>query len=169
MSERAVRTQKYEADFLRHLRSGDTRAWDHLVDDWGPRLYGYLAYHVRDLRDMEALLSEIMIALMHEITRFEDHHTLPAWIYTVAYRKIRSDRRCCRPADNFARAAQLTEPDRQSRYFYQAIFQLPEAAQQAIWLRYREGLAVEEIADVLGCSTAKVETMIKRVPRTLYS
>lgn len=169
MSNRAVHTQRYETDFVRHLRSGDTRAWDDLVADWAPRLYSYLTYHVRDPRDMEALLSEILLTLMQEVKRLDDRRTLSAWIYAVAYRKIRADRRCCRPADNFARAAQLTDYDRQSRYFYQTIFQLPEAVQQAIWLRYREGLVVEEIAEVLGCSTAKVETMLQRVPRSTYS
>lgn len=169
MSDRVAFPQKYEVDFVRHLRSGDTRAWDRLLSDWGPRLYNYLTYHVRDARDMEAVLSEIMLTLMQEIARFEGRQSLSAWIYAVAYGKIRLDRRCCRPADTFARAAQLTEADRQSRYFYQTLFQLPEAAQQAIWLHYREGLTVEEIAVVLACPVAKVETMLRRVPRSSYS
>lgn len=160
---RLIRPQGHEADFLYRLQAGDNRAWERLVAEWAPRLYNYLAYHLQDAQDIEALLSDIMVALVKEMAVFSGQQTLAAWIYAIAYRKVRTDRRYSPLTGKFSKWSKMAMSDQNNSRFYQSIARLSESAQHAIWLCYREGLRVDEIAQVLNCTPASVEGMLRQL------
>lgn len=157
-----VRPQGHEADFLYRLQTGDNRAWERLVAEWAPRLYNYLAYHLQDPQDVEALLSDVMLTLVKEMAAFPGQQSLAAWIYTITYRKVRTDRRYSSLTGKFSKWSKMAMADQSNSRFYQTIARLSEPAQHAIWLRYREGLRVDEIAHVLNCANAAVENMLRQ-------
>jgi DNA-directed RNA polymerase specialized sigma24 family protein len=57
----------------------------------------------------------------------------------------------------------MAKSDQNNSSFYQTIARLSEPAQHAIWLRYREGLRIDEIAHVLNCAATSVESMLRQI------
>lgn len=153
-------TEVYDARLAR-LRNGDNDAWEELIAETQTRLYNYVLYNVRTPDDAKDLLSEVYLAALRSISSLDASDALLRWLYGITRRKIADFWRHAHPVSMLPETLAASSSGI-SLEFREALATLPEQARQAILLRYREGLSVEEVAQVLGRSYKATESLLSR-------
>ncbi len=155
----------HDPQFLQRLKAGDQEAWSTLYDEWSPRLFNYLMYNTRNQDDAKDVLSETMFGLIQAIPTFDGNVTLNTFIYSIACRKVADYWRRSRKTYELPSWLSISGPTSTRLEVDEALEELSEQGQQALLLRYREGLTVAEVADVLGRSYKATESLLSRVRR----
>ncbi len=143
------------------LQSNDPDAWETLVNDWSPRLFGYLRRHVPTKEDAQDLLSETFAAAVKSIGNFDGNVAFSTWLYALAHNKIVDFWRRTKIESELP--ATLTVADDEiSLDFKEAFKRLPDLARTVLQLRYIEGFGVDEVATVMGRSYKATESLLSR-------
>lgn len=163
------RAYEYYADLLWCLKNGDGSAWEQFVVEWGARVYSYLRYNIQREEDAQDLLSDIMLAVVHEMPNFDEKITLASFIYQLAYRKVIEYWHKYGKPDlplsfNRLTTNRLTT-NRHNIEMHKAWLQLEEQSQQVLLLRYHASLSVSEIASILDRSHETIELLLGQVHR----
>lgn len=177
VSQTEGRTYQHYADLLWRLKNGDHSAWEHFVAEWGARVYSYLRYNTQTEDDAQYVLSEIMVMLVHEMQQFDGNVTLAAFVFTLAYRKVKEywhkygkSARLMRFASSLQETnAKESNSVSQETALQRIWVQLEEQAQQALLLRYHAGLNINEVADVLGRSYESTEFLLNQLHRQFHN
>ncbi len=155
----------------------DERAKAELFYRYAPALFAYLRQHTASREDAEDLLHEIFLAAL----KWEAFHHLDAraqekWLWRVARNKVADSHRQSvrKPSlaldsvvDQFY-AAEEQSPEyilmRREEYarLRAALAQLPVAQQEALRLRFANGLSYAEVAKVLGKREGTLRSMLSR-------
>jgi RNA polymerase sigma-70 factor (ECF subfamily) len=146
---------------LERLRRGDNDAWEELIADTQSRLYSYLLYNVPTSEDAQDLLSEIFMAALRSISTLDDSLALTKWLYAIARRKVADFWRQAQPTSELSDSLEATS-NNVSLEFREALAMLPEQTRQALLLRYREGLSVDEVARIMGRTYKATESLLSR-------
>jgi RNA polymerase sigma-70 factor (ECF subfamily) len=165
----------------RHLW-GDPRAFEELYREHAEMVYN-LALRLSGDPDRAADLSqEVFLRVHRHLAKFRGHSSLRTWIYRITVNHCRSRLRRRQLATRSLaaegeRAAWLPDPRRgpeeravaedQGRLVTAALRELPVPFREAVVLRDLEGLAYEEIAEVLGVRIGTVRSRIARGRRQL--
>jgi RNA polymerase sigma-70 factor (ECF subfamily) len=146
---------------LERLRNGDNDAWEELISETQSRLYNYVLYNVPTPEDAKDLLSEIYLAALRSISSLDSSSALLRWLYGIARRKVADFWRHMRPASEIPDALEA-QSNRISLEVREALATLPVQTRQALLLRYREGMNVNEVAQILGRSYKDPESHLAR-------
>jgi RNA polymerase sigma-70 factor, ECF subfamily len=148
-------------DEVARLRCGDNEAWESLLARYEAKLFSYLRYNVPTPEDAEDLLNEIFLAAYCSMPQLEGESAVIKWLYAIARHKVADFWRSTKLTDELplTLAAHTSDPDFDLR---QALAALPESVRQAMLLRYREGLSVAEVAEVMSRSYRAVESLLNR-------
>lgn len=137
-----------------------------------PRLVGLLALRVGDIHVAEELAQDALTALCRKWPGVERP---AAWLTTVALNQSRSWLRR-KFAEQRAYRRHGADPDRHlppdvaaTIAMRHAVAQLPARQQEAVILRFYEGLSVEETAEAMGCSQGNVKALSHRALQRLES
>lgn len=137
-----------------------------------PRLVGLLALRVGNRQVAEELAQDALVELCR---RWPSVDRPSAWLTTVALNRSRSWLRR-RWAEQRAYRRHGPQPVRQEApdtasaiAVREAVAELPQRQQEAIILRFYEGLSVEEAAEVMGCSQGNVKALSHRALARLGS
>lgn len=150
------------------------RAFDGFVRERGRQLVG-LAYTLSGSRSAaEDLAQDALIAAYRrwdEVSQLDDP---AAWVRrVVANRAVSHIRRRVSEAKGMARlASERPQSDVQplsaeTEAIWAEVRRLPRRQRQVVALRYHDQLSMSEIADVLDCSKASVNTHLRRARSTL--
>jgi DNA-directed RNA polymerase specialized sigma24 family protein len=153
------RAHKNYADLIWHLQRGDRAAWEQFTLEWGMHVYSYLRYNTECEEDAQLVLSETMVAVVHEIANFDESVSLATFVYKLAYHQVKAYwQRCGKPdlLTRFSRMKALAENPVVGKLWSQ----LEEQAVQILLLRYLATLSISEIADVLGRSYDATELVL---------
>jgi len=181
-----------DAPLLDALRVGDERAFEALVDRYGPSLLRLAQLYVSSRSVAEEVVQETWLAVVTGIERFEGRSSLKTWLFRILTNKAKTkgvrERRTLPfssfagdgdeqdtavPADRFARDGHWTSPPRgvpeerllagEGRAVIEAaIGALPENQRAVITLRDVEGLSAEEACNVLGLSETNQRVLLHR-------
>lgn len=137
-----------------------------------PRLVGLLALRVGDRHVAEELAQDALAELCR---KWPDVQQPSAWLTTVALNRSRSwlrrklaEQRAYRRHGS-GEESQLPPDTATTIAVRQAVSQLPHRQQEALILRFYEGLSVAEAADVMGCAEGNVKALSHRALRRLES
>lgn len=137
---------------LSRLRQGDVGAYQELVSAYGPRLLAAAERLGHGPQEAEDLVQDAFLALVRSVDRFEGRSTLFTWLYRVLLnRHAELLRRSVLVRSNPpvpAGPVPAPEPGRDEQ-IRSSLRRLPEAEQRVLFLRYFEGLAYDEIAEIL--------------------
>ena len=164
------------------LRHGDAEALREVVQAFGERLTSVVAGILRDHDAVEDVVQETFTKAYYRIHAFHGGSSLYTWLYRVAVNAakdyIKSRKR--RPAsslDELATRATLPTAERppleglERRELrlrvHAAIDCLPHRFRTVLALREIEGMAYNEIAEVLGLSLGTVESRLFRARKRL--
>jgi len=159
---------------------GDRRAFDGVVRRYTPVLYS-LAYRLLGVHEeAEEAVQEIFLRAFQALPRFRLGRRFHPWLYTIAlnYLRTRSRRNRRRaalrvrpldealdvPAAPAAGADPAGEVERTAaeRLAQQALEGLPSRYREVFVLRQIEGLAVRDVAEILGLPEGTVKSFLHR-------
>ena len=173
---RPVASTTTDRDLLVRSRDGDQQAFRELVESYTPRVYGLVRNLVYSQSEAEDVTQEVFFKVYRKLATFREDSAFYTWLYRVAVnaatdwlKKKRQDRAlqvedlqrlpladdCDTPDDNLGRKdlrGQIRE----------AMGQLPEKFRTILVLRELEGMAYDEISNVLKISKGTVESRLFR-------
>ena len=137
-----------------------------LLREWQTPLFQYFSYALPDPAQAEEALSATMEATIRAIPQFDGTVSLSTFLYSLAsqqvamyYRKRKSSKR---------RRQAVTQTSGEVDSFRAVLNSVPQRQRQALLLRFRLGLSVTEIADILGLAVSETEQTIAQGSRQLH-
>jgi RNA polymerase sigma-70 factor, ECF subfamily len=172
-------------EVIARARRGDARAFEELLEAYGPRLYGFFMRAVGGHHDAEDLLGEMALKLVSRLGAYDDRGRFEPWLFRLAANLVRDRIRRLRTkapaaslwadgddggslADRLAGddepAGQRLADHEESARLAGALARLDELTREMIILRHYGQLSYRQIADICGCP---VGTVLARVHRGL--
>ncbi len=177
-----------EAELVTELQGGSGAAFDWLVTHYSGPVYGLVAGMVSESSDAADITQDVFLKAFRGIRGFRRGSSLKTWLYRIAIREALNHRRWLwrhhrqqesidvEPANGHATAE--IEDERGTPFdqaashevqqaVQQALLKVPEVFRSAVILRDLEGMAYEEVAEVLGVTVGTVKSRILRGRRLL--
>lgn len=163
------------------VRAGDRDAFGRLVSSYQQRLYGLCLTMVRDPAAAEEVAQDAFVRAYTHLDRYDDNRSFYPWLATIATRLAQSwlrsrgrreeregavidaDRTGGGQADPLARAI----ANDRSRRLWERVAALPSGERTAVYLYYRQGMKVAEVARALGVTSGTVKTQLFRARQHL--
>jgi RNA polymerase sigma-70 factor, ECF subfamily len=163
-----------DAQLMTDLCNGDQEAFTEVVRRFERPLYSHLLRMLGNEDDAEEQLQMTFCRVYRYRHNYDPERPLVTWIYTIASNLAKKEwRRRSRwsiiPLENVVlkSSGTMTPHYREGRRelaadIEEAVNRLPEHYREPFLLREREGLAYEEIAEVLGIRVGTVKSRINR-------
>jgi RNA polymerase sigma-70 factor, ECF subfamily len=164
-----------DVGLLTRLRAGDARAFEELVTIHQHRVFGVALRMLGSRAEAEEIAQETFLRAHRALADFRGEARLGTWLYGIASRLClnrlasgprrheRSDEVALlqQPAEGADAVATLEQRELQAA-LHEAVGALPEERRIVVVLRDLEGLAYEEIAEVLGLPLNTVRSRLHR-------
>lgn len=171
-----------DARLVERVQRGDKRAFDLLVLRYQHRIQALVARYIRDQDEIQDVVQDAFLKAYRALPRFRGDSQFYTWLYRIAINTAKNHlvARSRRPpaADVDAEEAEfhgggealtdVASPEREmaGEQLKQAVFgaleALPEELRTAVTLREFDGLAYEEIAEIMECPVGTVRSRIFR-------
>ena len=161
---------------VKRAASGDSEAFGELYSIYFDRIYRYVVYQVRDKMTAEDVTEEAFVKAWKAIGSCKGKEkTFSSWLYRIAHNQVIDNLRKQRKhlfteMEDLAEVGSY-EPKEQERLEHQeildAISDLPSNQKQVIILRFIEGLANQEVAQILGKRQGAVRMLQTRALASL--
>lgn len=167
---------------MTRVKAGDEDAFRELIERYQRPVINVIYRAIGDAWEAEDLAQRVFVQVFRSASRYEPKAKFSTWLFTITHNTIRNEyRRRSRhaaesidalpegmelPAEQGDPAREATERELQAK-IQAAIQDLPEAQRTAVILCRFEGLAYEEIAEVLDCSVSAVKSLLHRARETL--
>jgi RNA polymerase sigma-70 factor, ECF subfamily len=172
-------------EVIAQAQAGQARAYEALLEAYGPRLYGYFFRALGNHHDAEDLLGEMTLKLVARLATYDDRGKFEPWLFRIAANLVRDRIRRLRTnpsavslsaedesggslGDHVPGASEPADKglveDEASGELAEAMNKLDELTREMIVLRHYGELSYREIADICGCP---VGTVLARVHRGL--
>lgn len=175
-----------DAEFIERLRAGDEEAFDRLVGEYSGGIYSMLLRLTENAEDAGDLTQETFMNAFRSINKFRGESSVRTWLYRIAVNRSRNRFRWWksrRRSKTVSIDSAFSEDDRPlhetlagsdpdpetaaitAERMYrlrETLLTLPDIFREAVILRDIEGLAYEEIAEVLDVSIGTVKSRIAR-------
>lgn len=172
--------------FIEKLRSGDADAFDKLVVDNSPAIYGFLLRLTGDSDEAADLTQETFLSAFKAVANFRGDANIRTWLFRIAINQSRNrfrwwqrrgrEKTFSMDNDNDGETASLHEtlpgnsPDPESQLLAKereaaltkALAKLPRKYREVVVLCDVEGLAYDEIADALETKIGTIKSRIAR-------
>jgi RNA polymerase sigma-70 factor, ECF subfamily len=163
----------------RGLRRRDPDLLDRLIEQYQHRLLRYLISLSGNRELAEDLFQETWIRVLERGHQYDGKREFNTWLYAVArnltidYLRRKSlvsldammedeDHAPLEPADTQPMAWEVVQRHEQAERISAAMIGLPAEYREAIVLRFQDGLALEEIATVIGAPLGTVKSRLYR-------
>jgi RNA polymerase sigma-70 factor, ECF subfamily len=163
------------AEFLSRLRAGDRLAFEELVRTQQHRVYGLALRMLGNAAEAQDVAQEAFLRAHRGLAEFRGDARLSTWLYAIVSRLCLNrlaggERRLTRDGEEaLSRIAdarpgpdQTLEQGELAEALSRAIGELPEERRIVVVLRDVEGLAYEEIAEVLELPVGTVRSRLHR-------
>ncbi len=172
-----------EQELIKGLQRGDEQAFKSLYAQYGDMVYRLCRRLLEDEKEAEDAAQDVFCKVYLSINKFRQEAKLSSWLYrmtinqclnhqrqkrrarflTLEWLSERPETASLSPAD----PAALVESKEQHEILRAAIDALSETQRIALILYRFEGLSYQEIAQVLGCSVAAVESRLFQAKKNL--
>ena len=170
-----------DRDAVRSVRRGNPQAFAEIVLRYQGRLYGVMLMMVRQPADAEELAQDAFVRAYLQLARYDDQRPFYPWLVCIAVRLaqnwlVRHGRTSRREGtaledvqEPSVRANALTAliSDERSRGLWRTVASLPSGQRTAVFLFYREGMAVGDIARALGVTAGTIKRLLFRARQKL--
>jgi len=177
-----------ESELVSELQAGSEEAFDWLMTHYHGAVFGLAVGMLGDVGDAADVTQEVFLKVFRGIHGFHEGSSLKTWLYRITFREALNQRRWFRRhrreqtsldgvTDKGGTAEEIrdtsTTPFEElarhevQRAVQRALQKVPGVFRSAVILRDIEGLAYEEIAEVLGVSVGTVKSRILRGRRAL--
>ena len=170
--------EKSDLELLALTAAGDQAAFAELVRSHQSRVFNLAYRFSRDRQDSEELAQEVFLKVWKYARTFKGKSAFGTWLYRLAvntclnYRQKKKIETEPLPllgdfaAENNSAGTEMIARERQN-HLDKAMDALPARQKLALILANFEGRSYEEIAAVMECSVAAVETLLFRARQNL--
>jgi len=160
-----------DRDAVARVLAGDAGAFRDLVELYEPSVHGLCRKLLGgDSAEAEDLTQETFFRAYRYLPRLEDPERFGPWLYQIARSLCRDRRRraqverraLAERADELRRRAGEVLDDGACGEVGKALSDLPREENEALTLRYFEGLSYDEIAGRLGLTFSQVDHLIRK-------
>ncbi|MDV6319978.1 RNA polymerase sigma factor RpoE [Chromohalobacter sp. HP20-39] len=175
-------TRETDRQLVERAQKGDTRAFDLLVKKYQHKILGLIGRYVHDPAEVQDVAQEAFIKAYRALGKFRSESAFYTWMYRIAINTAKNHlvSRGRRPPgsdmdivdaevlDHSGRLSDIETPeaalqrDQLESAVFEAIENLPEDLRTAITLREMDGLAYEDIANIMHCPVGTVRSRIFR-------
>ncbi|WP_017430553.1 RNA polymerase sigma factor RpoE [Vreelandella jeotgali] len=175
-------TRETDQQLVERARNGDTTAFDLLVKKYQHKILGVIGRYVNDHAEVQDVAQEAFIKAYRALGNFRSESAFYTWMYRIAINTAKNHlvSRGRRPpgsdvdivdaevVDHSGRLADAESPeasiarDQLEASVFAAIEKLPDDLRTAITLREFDGLAYEDIAQIMQCPVGTVRSRIFR-------
>lgn len=173
------------AELITRFQRGQPRAFEALYDRYKDYVYRVAFYTLRHQQEAEDAVQETFLDLLRGLPRYDVNGParFETWLYRVTVNRCRMRlRRKPAPSEAWDDISEQLErlPTLQSErpeaefldreracVLWRAVEQLPDAHRLVIMLRYQQGLAYEEIAEVLSINLGTVKSRLYNAHKKL--
>ncbi|NOG30990.1 RNA polymerase sigma factor RpoE [Halomonas sp. TBZ9] len=175
-------TRETDQQLVERAQKGDNRAFDLLVRKYQHKIIGLISRYVHDHSEVQDVAQEAFIKAYRALGNFRSESAFYTWMYRIAINTAKNHlvSRSRRPPGNDVDISDAEIVDQSGRLsdsetpeasiardqleaaVYEAIENLPDDLRTAITLRELDGLAYEDIAQVMQCPVGTVRSRIFR-------
>ncbi|MGJ8524581.1 RNA polymerase sigma-H factor [Halomonadaceae bacterium LMG 33818] len=175
-------TELTDQQLVERAQAGNTRAFDLLVKKYQHKIIGLISRYVHDHAEVQDVAQEAFIKAYKALDKFRNESAFYTWMYRIAINTAKNHlvARGRRPPgsdldvsdaevlDVGGRLSDIETPeasiarDQLEKVVFDVIDNLPEDLRTAITLREMDGLAYEDIANVMQCPVGTVRSRIFR-------
>ncbi len=150
-----------ETILIERLKSGDSTAFDSLINNYRNKLFGYLLRLCKDIDTAEDIFQETMIKAWRGLKKYNEKNKFSSWLFSIAHNTaIDNIRKSKRVIENY-NSAELEKTDEnvdlQKEYeekemknvINSIVEKLPDKQKQVFLLRQHGGIKFSEIAEIL--------------------
>ncbi|MEZ6017615.1 MAG: sigma-70 family RNA polymerase sigma factor [Planctomycetota bacterium] len=162
--------------------AGDRAAFQALVERYQARLFGLVRHYLRNPVEVEDIVQETFLKAFTRLSSFQQSSAFYTWLYRIAVNTIldQKKRKSRSPIQPMAEPEELGAPSSEAiermtvrpearlerqeiaDITHGVLAELPEIFRTVLVMREFEGLAYQEIADVLEISIGTVESRLFR-------
>ncbi|MCK5148542.1 RNA polymerase sigma factor [bacterium] len=169
-----------ECELIKKCQHGDMKAFALLYEQHHEKVLNICWRFVNDRHIAEDLCQEIFIKVFRNLDQFRFQSSFTTWIHRISMnhtlnycRKYKYQQQPIEKtfdpnlldnlhADGSNSPDIMLEQEEQSKIIWQAVCTLPEAQKTVLILQKYEGYSIKEIADILNCTSASVESRLHR-------
>lgn len=156
-------------ELVARARSGRRDSFDELVVRYRPQLVAFLARRLASPADADDVAQETFLRAYDHLDRYDVARPFQTWLFAIgknvaANHAVAARRRAVRE-QAVGEPAAADAPD--SDLWERAAQVLPPATYRMLWLRYAQGLSVQEVAAEMGRSAVAIKVMLFRARRRL--
>jgi RNA polymerase sigma-70 factor (ECF subfamily) len=158
-------TAPTDAELVRAAQR-DPAAFDAVYRRYLTPVYRYTVARVGSAADAEDVTATVFLEALASLPRYREQGRFPAWLFTIARRQVGAHRRGGRraPVDTTAEPADAAEgigfAERED--LYRALEHLTDDRREALALRFFGGLAIADVAAVLGKGESATKMLVHR-------
>jgi RNA polymerase sigma-70 factor (ECF subfamily) len=183
--ERALLAANEEAAFVAELQAGSEQAFVYLLAIYQNRVFNLVSHIVENGADAADILQDVFVKVFKGIRQFHGESSLKTWVYRIAVHEASNHRRSwlrrhwrepfsvddhdAEPVLLAAEARagsetpyQVLEQAERQELVRRALASLAQPYRTVVILREIEGLAYEEIAQVVGVAEGTVKSRLLR-------
>ncbi len=167
-----------DLSLVRETLGGNQLSFQLLVERYQDRLFSLTRHYTRNAVEVEDIVQEAFLKAFRRLESFQQQSSFSTWLYRIAVNTAldflkRSGRSPVRAIEDPEAASDGQPPrvaapdarmDREeiSRITHEVLQELPEIFRTVLVLREFEGLAYQDMADILGISIGTVESRLFR-------
>jgi len=169
-----------DAEILAEVAAGDIDAYGKIVGRYRGRLYNFVFRFVSDRETAEDIVQETFLRAFRKRKEYRAIANFSTWLFTIAGSLAKSELRRRKRwrffslhrdddsetgielPDETYRPDKVVESSLADDQIHEAIAALPENYRQVILLRDVEGMAYQEIAEIVDCPVGTVKSRVNR-------
>lgn len=168
------KTQHEDGALVRRAKE-EREAFEALYSKYLKKVYTYVYYRVGNIDDAEDITESVFLHALIHLDRYQDRGIpFSAWLLRIAHNLVAnwhrsSSRHRAVGLDSAAPLHDISptpeeslESEEEIQELRAALRSLPEERQQALVLRFAEGLKHKEIGEVMGKSAGAVKVLVHR-------
>lgn len=174
----AAEAQPWSEQELVEAAKVDVEAFGKLYDLHFGRIYSYACYRTRSHADAEDVTAQTFQQALEHLGSYQWRGVpFSAWLYRIASNIVAGRHRNRFQETNLEEALGLRDRDplpeeeallaERARDLREAVAKLPASQQQAVVLKFSQGLRNKEIGEILGCSEGAVKQLLHRAMENL--
>lgn len=170
---REAHTGISDEELMQRSRDGDSQAFGQLYDRYAPRLHHYFARMLwNDQEKARDMTQDLFTKIIKKPELYKKGSKFSTWIYSIASNMCKNEYRHHEVKQRHAVGVQQAyadslgskRPDIDQQDFKRSLDaqleQLDHPQRSTFIMRYKQGLSIKEIADVMDCSEGTVKSRL---------
>jgi RNA polymerase sigma-70 factor (ECF subfamily) len=156
----------------RSASEGDRAAFDEIVRRYGRPLTEFAVSRAGTYEDAEDAVQETFLRVYRHMSSYDPQYSLKNWLFTITYRCLISlyrknvpVRLRKEPLDSIDISSKQRESELD--WLWDAAREMKPEMHSCLWLRYKQGMPIPEIAEVMNKTENTIRVMLHRARKRL--